>query len=412
MAKVTYLNFISNHGKATQNSGFSDKSRIVNATSNDFYLKQDSIDYKDNCSDNNYGTIDNCLWKMHQDELKLKLNLRSSNAIYRLISMHIPNILSQHIHFSFLLHSKRYYLYKPRTTATNIYNTDENSFTSLKNLEQSPLLALASSCKSETLNFAKSFDKLAKSPYSLLASLNNTNYCFFNIIEDSIKEFATEPIDNFILNTPRHLREHLAKQLILAGENKIVTIKKLTGLSARPIQSLQKYYKFSNIEQAKSYRSTSKLHINGLDHPARALFCNLMISFYQMGIRLLHTQKDSLPLNTSGRHYRHKISCALALGAYFAGKAIYKNLESFRSWEADRRMRFFPTFSEFYSVLELYMTMKCDSVTCNDCGTKYVYYEKIYEHWLLKGKKYVYDFKPCPYCRSFQQNELDNYFFL
>lgn len=357
--------------------------------------------------DNHFSLEKNLNYKNFYYDLSGKdLNIHVAYSIYRSVSSHIPITLSQYVYFTYLLNKKRFPRFQLFLNRYAEYDPCANKLTAKTGNEN-----FINSLNFGNFNIntiANYFNKSERNPYLLLANLCNPNKGFFQIIENFIRDFAYDNFSSFILSGEYELKLHLSKIMLIAGVP-YGNIYKATRISFRKLHELIEETKAAAVSDKKFNRGSNKLCLSACDHPAKALFCNIMISFYQMGFRVLHNHNLSTPLNESGRHNSHLIEHTLAIGAYMSGKTIFKRIDFYKPWHGKSHFIFFPSYVEFFSILKLFLEKNCESLVCSDCGTHYVYFEELHNEWfkILKSNT----FNTCPYCRSSQIDKIKNYKF-
>ena len=93
---------------------------------------------------------------------------------------------------------------------------------------------------------------------------------------------------------------------------------------------------------------------------------------------------------------------ALISGAYFASSLLYKTINSdFNIINSE----YFPSFEDFFEILELILQNKAKIIACLDCGTCYLEFA----HNLLKNSSYNNAVKKitCPTCNHNQSFDLE-----
>ena len=389
-----------NHAAADADSIDFAAQRITNASQDDFFLPPQSQRNNHVALDGNQNPKN-----FYYDILNIDHNRHIEYSIFRSVSSHIPITLSQYVYFTYLLNKKRF----PR------FQLFLNRYAEYEPCTDKPAEQTGNDNFINHLNFGNfNIDSIeskfykAENPYLLLAHLCNPNKGFFQLIENFIRDFSYENFSSFILSGDYELKLHLSKIMLIAGVP-YGKIYKATRISFRKLHELIAETNATTVSDKKFNRGTGKLCLSACDHPAKALFCNIMISFYQMGFRVLHNHNLSTPLNESGRHNSHLIEHTLAIGAYMAGKTIFKHIDLYKQWHGESHTTFFPSYVEFYSLLKMFLEKQCESIVCKDCGTYYVYFEELHNEWFKRLKSKT--FKTCPYCRSSQIVKIKNYKF-
>ena len=239
--------------------------RITDASQNDFFLppqtkRNHSISLK---KDQHYK---NFYYNLSNKDI----NLDVAYSIYRSVSSHIPITLSQYVYFTYLLNKKRFPRFQLFLNRFAAYEPCTNKLT--EKIDNKNFINSLNFGDFNITTIADYFAKSEGNPYLLLANLCNPNICFFQIIENFIRDFAYDNFSSFILSGEYELRLHLSKIMLIAGVP-YGNIYKSTRISFRKLHELIEETKNSAASDKKFNRAANKLCLSACDHPAKALFC-------------------------------------------------------------------------------------------------------------------------------------------
>lgn len=261
------------------------------------------------------------------------------------------------------------------------------------------------------------FLRMTESPISSLSRLSG--YSIFDIVENL--EFATRSESEFVshlINTSTPtlltcleslLQLKLATNSDLSPPLKEDTINRFTAYhlaSAGCSKSLNQeittlHYKtlseFYVPHQKKTYKKLRSL-IPILSDKELSGYIMLMLALYTICCRVLSNKA------ASSQHFDthvipEKISNILAIGVYIVCSRLNVNYQN--CFSKSRKLYNFPSFDNFYAILQMYVNKQAEPVACLGCNTPYLD---------LKDPKFADEYLsviPCPKCKKNAEYDIN-----
>lgn len=346
--------------KHTSNNPWIYYSRFKTATANDINLVKHAKD----CVDSLY-------------EISTRTELKISQA-YNLIFNHIPDELT---------------LWMAKAARTDAHLFGDYSLISKVSVDhkldflrmtESPIASLSRLSGFSIFDIVENLELATRSETEFVSHLINTSTpTLLSCLEDLLQlKLATNSDLSPPLKTDS-INRLTAYHLASAGCSKSLN-HEITSLHYR---TLSEFYEASPKKSYKKMRSILPI----LSDKELSGYIMLMIAFYTICCRVL-TNKEASTMHFDTNSIPDKISNILAIGVYIVCSNLNVNYQN--CFTKSKKLHNFPSFDNFYAILEMYVNKKAEPVACLGCNTPYLD---------LKDPKCAQEYLsviPCPKCKK------------
>lgn len=342
-------------------------SRFKNSTANDLNLVQHAKE---------------CISSLY--EISTRTELKISQA-YNLLFNHIPEELTR-------------WMAKAARTEPELFSdysiiskvSVEHKLDFLR-MTESPIASLSRLSGYSIFDIVENLEIATRSESDFVSHLINTSTpTLLSCLEDLLQlKLATNsdlspPIKADSIN--RFTAYHLAS----AGCSKSLN-QEITSLHYRTLSE------FYIVSQKKCYKKMRSI-IPILEDKELSGYIMLMIALYTICCRVL-TNKEASTQHFDTRSIPLKISNILAIGIYIVCSKLNVNYQS--CFTKSRKLHNFPSFDNFYAILEMYVNKQAEPVACLGCNTPYLD---------LKDPKCDQEYLsviPCPKCKKNAEYDIN-----